>query len=146
MYYVVWPTVISVSIIVQCTLSCSVYEHTDGVEQKTGSEFQMGEVISVCAWNTRSLLVPGHAGVLPCMCSSQNAGGSGKKIRLCTIHMHGGDQEVARAFEVFQSYRHINFCDQTSSHTGGTGSRQGCHGIWGKDTLLREVELVEGLC
>ena len=32
--YVVSPTVIDVSIIVQCTLSCSVYEHTDGVEQK----------------------------------------------------------------------------------------------------------------
>ena len=90
----------------------------------------MGEVISVCARNTKSLLVPGHAGVLPCMCSSRNAGGSGKKIRLCTIHMHGGDQEVARAVGVFQSYRHINFCNQISSHTGGTVSRQGCHGIY----------------
>jgi len=42
------------------------------------------------------------------------------------VHNPWGDQEVARAFEVFQSYRHINFCNQISSHTGGTGSRQGC--------------------
>lgn len=61
------------------------------------------------------------------------------------VHNPWADQEVERAFEVFQSYGHINFCNQISSHTGGTGSRQGCM-AYELRAHLGEVELVEGLC